>query len=76
MPMSNANGVNLLYISVLYVLIYLFLPHCTQFSHDVDHIYICICGLMQYAMLVRTPAMNSLRQLSIRVLKLNVGPCW
>ena len=28
--MSSVNGVNLLYISVLYVLIYLFLPDCTQ----------------------------------------------
>ena len=36
---------------------------------------IYFCGLMQYAMPVRTLTMNSSRQPSIRVLKLNVGLC-
>ena len=40
-----------------------------QEIHDMDHLYI-LCGLMHFAMSVRTSTMDSSRQPPIRVLKM------
>ena len=42
-----------------------------QEIHDMDHLYV-LCGLMHFAMPVRTSTMDSARQPPIRVLKMLV----